>query len=120
MSNEIAVRPKPIDHVSGKWLQYREMAANYADLGRRLKRLETELRNEVGDAVAATIFGEVVVTYQPIDRFRTTQFADDNPVLYKEFTRPRLVDFFDVEAFKEAHPNLYSQYQSRQWRPKDV
>jgi hypothetical protein len=96
------------------------MQANYVELGKQLNRLETELRNEVGDAHAATIFGEVVVTYQPINRFRTTQFAEDNPVLYKEFTRPRLVDEFDVEAFREAHPNLYALYQSRQWRPKDA
>lgn len=110
---------KAIDHVSGKFLRYVEMRSNRDELDRQIKKLEAELRTEVGDAHEATIFDEVVLTYKPIDRFQGKQFAEDNPILAKEFTRPVVVDQFDVEAFKAAHPNLFAQYQSRQWSVKE-
>lgn len=117
MSQELD-KVKAIDHVAGKWLQYREMRDNRDALDKQISKLEQELREAVGDATEATIFGETVVTNKPVNTFRAKEFAADNPVLFKEFTRPVLKDEFDVDAFKAAHPNLFTQYQSRQFRVK--
>lgn len=107
---------KQLDHISDKFLLLVEKRRALKDLEAEVKRLDRDIRAEVGDAEEATIFNEVVIRNDPVNKFKAKEFEKDNPTLFKEFTRPVVVYDFDVPAFQAAHPNLYVQYQSRQFR----
>lgn len=119
MGKEMATKVA-IDHLSGTYLEYMEKRRTVDILTKEMEKLEAKIREAVGDAEAATVFGEVVITNRPIKRFKAKALEEDNPTLYKEYTRPVIVDQFDAEAFQADHPNLYQQYQSRQFIWKEA
>lgn len=118
MSQELT-KVVAIDHMSGTYLEAVERRRAIKVMEAELARLERKLRAAIGDNEAATIFGEEVITNRPVKKLRAKQLAEDNPVLYKQYTRPMLVDQFDAEAFQADHPNLYEQYRSRQFLYKE-
>lgn len=115
-SKEIATVTRSLDHISDKFLLYVEKLAALKRMQLDFDRLEQEIRHEVGTADEATIFGEPVISNKLINKFKEGEFKNDNPLLHKEFIRPMVVEKFDQDAFREQHPNLYTQYQSRQFR----
>lgn len=115
-SKEIATVTRSLDHVSDKFLLYVEKRAALERAKSEVEKLEKEIRYEVGTADEATIFGEPVISNKLINKFKEGEFKNDNPLLHKEFTRPMVVEKFDQDAFRKQHPNLYTQYQSRQFR----
>lgn len=104
-----------LDHISDKFLLLAEKRRELKRLEAEVAKLDREVRAEVGTAEEATVFGEVVVTNHFVNKFREGQFKKDNPVLWKEFSRRVSRTEFDAEWFRSAHPNLYEQYQSRQF-----
>lgn len=115
-SKEIATVTRSLDHVSDKFLLYVEKRAALKRMQFEVDKLENEIRHEVGTADEATILGETVISNKLINKFKEGEFKNDNPLLHKEFIRPMVVEKFDQDAFREQHPNLYTQYQSRQFR----
>lgn len=103
-----------------EFLRYHELLAKQAEIGKELDQLKAKFRQRIGNNHQATIYGEVVFTYAPINRFAAGDFAKDHPMLAKEYTRPVVTDELDVEALKAAHPALYAQYQVRQFSTKKV
>lgn len=103
-----------------KYLRYRDLVAQKNDIDREIATLKGEFQRVMGTNHSATIDGEEVFTYAPINRFAAGDFAKEHPVLAKEFTRPVVTDELDVEALKAAHPALFEQYRVRQFNTKKV
>lgn len=120
MGNEVAIPTVALDHMSSVYLEYMEKRKTIEILLKEKSKLEAQLREAVGDNEQATIMGEVVVTNAPVNKLRAKELEKRNPGLYKQYLVPRLVDVFNVEAFQSEHPNLYSQFQSRQFLFKEA
>lgn len=103
-----------------KYLLYRATKDQLDVLKKRVDTYKKEFQNLMGDAREATIAGEVVFTYDNTETFRWVQFAEENPVLAKTYTKPVLKDVPDLEALKRDHPALYERYRSRQFVTKKV
>ncbi len=118
-TNLPAATPKQsIDQIAGTFYVYQRLREQRDALQDEIDRLELELRNAIGDAHEATINGQTVLTYAPVNKMRTTDLKKDNPDLYKQFVTKRVVEEFDPELFKQMHPELYGIYQSRSFRLK--
>jgi hypothetical protein len=83
-------------------------------------RLRNEFIARIGKNHIATIAGQEVFTNKPTAAFRGKEFAADHPLLAKEFTRTVAKPELDVDALKAAHPNIWREYQSRQFRIVNV
>lgn len=84
------------------------------------EHLRAEFVKRIGQNHVATIAGREVFTNKPTATFRGRDFIADHPLLAKEFTRPVMKDELDVEALKAAHPTIWRDYQSRQFRIVNV
>jgi hypothetical protein len=120
MSNEVAVPSVALDHMSSVYLEYMEVRKTMDILAKQKEKLETQLRDAVGEHEQATIMGEVVITNRPTKTFKAKDLERDNPNLYKEYVRLKYVEVFDKDTFAVDHPNLYTQYQSRQFLFKEA
>lgn len=118
-SNEVAVPVATLDHMSSVYLEYMEKRNTIAILAKEAEKLEAKLRQAVGDSHEATIMGEVVITNRPINRLRAKELEKHNPDLYKQYLVPKVVEVFNSEAFQAENPNIYAQFQSRQFLLKD-
>lgn len=117
---EPTVALETITNGAGTLYMLREVRAQIAELEKKKKKLETELRRAVGDAQAVTFGPDVVITNRPTDRFRGKDFANEQPILAKEFTRPVMTDELDLAALEAAHPEIFRRYQSRTFKILDV
>lgn len=103
-----------------KYLLYRSVRADYEAKKKQYETLKKDFQSLMGDAREAVIAGEVVFTYDNTDTFRWVQFAEENPILAKQYTKPVVKDVPDLEALKRDHPALYERYRSRQFVTKKV
>lgn len=115
-------RPPTVDLSAheDKYLLYRAVRAEYEAKKKQYEALKKDFQGLMGDAREAIIDGEVVFTYDSTDTFRWTQFAEENPVLAKQYTKPVLKDVPDLENLRQDHPALYERYRSRQFVTKKV
>jgi hypothetical protein len=108
-----------LDHISDKYLLYREKRSRLETLKDEVEKLRAELENEIGDAEEARIMDEPVITYGFIDKLKTSELKKDNPDLFEEYVRAVVKKEFDPVTFKKDHPNLFKRYQSRQFKVVD-
>lgn len=118
MAKELAT--VAIDHVSSTYLEYIEKRRTITILAKEMEKMEQILREAVGSNEVATIMGDVVITNKPSKRLKARELEADNPDLYGEYVKPVLVDQFDSEAFRNEHPALFRQYQSRSFLFKEA
>ena len=95
------------------WLQAQENAKRWNQVA---ADYEARLQQLIGDHTAATIAGHTVITYRPIDRYRTTDLRKAYPDLTERFVREKTSVAFDVTAFAAAHPDLAAQFRTRVFR----
>ena len=117
---EPTVALETITHGAGTLYMLREVRAQIAVLEKQKKKLEDDLRRAVGDANVVTFGDDVVITNRPTDRFRGKDFANEQPILAKEYTKPVVVDQLDLEALEREHPEIFRHYQSRTFKILDV
>lgn len=102
------------------YLLYRADRDKYEYYKKRVEQHKAQFRKLMGDATLATIAGEDVFTYDKTAAFKGKEFAEDNPVLAAQYTKPVFKDELDVEALKRDHPALYERYRVRQLNTKKV
>lgn len=100
-----------VDHDTYKLLQ--EAKANTAAWAAEAARLSDKLREEMGDAYAATIDGVKVYTNRPKDQYAEARLIRDYPDLTEHFFTSKLQRVFDLDAFKAKFPDLAAQYRVR-------
>lgn len=76
-------------------------------------RLKNKLMEEMGDAYAATIDGVKVYTYRPRDQYAEGRLIKDYPDLTAHFFEVQRQNVFNVEKFREAHPDIAEKYRVR-------
>lgn len=117
---EPAVALETIKNGAGTLYMLRQVKAEIAELEKKKKKLETELRRAVGPAHVVTFGEDVVITNRPTDRFRGKDFEAEQPVLAKEYTKSVLREELDLEELERDHPVIFAQYQSRTFKILDV
>jgi hypothetical protein len=104
----------------------------YADLERQEKFLADtikewtaqleEVRKKIQDVMdaagadEATIAGRPAFTWHRINKFRSKDFIKDRPNLAQQYIEPKVVDVFNDQRLKKDNPELYAEYQSRQFK----
>jgi hypothetical protein len=78
------------------------------------ERLRKKFEVALGDAYAATVDGEKVFTYRPKDAYAEARLREDYPDLTEHYVEWAYVSQFNFDKFKQAHPDIAKQYQSRQ------
>lgn len=76
-------------------------------------RLKAKFLEEMGDAFAATIDGEKVYTYRPKDQYAVSRLIKDYPDLTEHFFETQRQSVFNVDRFREAHPDIAEKYRVR-------
>jgi hypothetical protein len=90
-----------------KYLEYKKKTGEWSAHRQMIRDRITGL---TGNAPVVKIGDEVVLTFAPKDQFSGTRFAAEYPDLAAEFTRVRAESYLDVEALREAHPDLAARY----------
>lgn len=103
-----------------KYLLYRHARTQEEAWRKKAASLKAEFQALMGEATLATIAGEEVFTYDKTATFKGKEFAEENPVLAAQYTKPILKDELDVQALKRDHPALYERYRSRSFNVKKV
>jgi hypothetical protein len=76
-------------------------------------RLRKEIEAEAGDAYAMTVDGRKVITNRPKEQYAEARLIKDYPDLVQHFMVPRVQNVFDMEQFREHHPEVAKQYRVR-------
>lgn len=76
-------------------------------------RLSNRLREEMGDAFAATVDGEKVYAYRPQANYAVARLQKDYPDLTRHFMKSQVVEALDIALFARAHPEIAEQYRVR-------
>lgn len=78
-----------------------------------VNRLAARLRDEMGEAFAATVGGEKVYTYRPQDKYAVARLRQDYPDLTEHFLKHEMTVTLDIAAFALRHPEIADQYRVR-------
>ena len=76
-------------------------------------RLKAKFLEEMGDAFAATVDGEKVYTYRPKDQYAVSRLIKDFPDLTEHFFETQRQSVFNIDKFREAHPDIADKYRVR-------
>jgi hypothetical protein len=96
-----------------QWLEVRELIK----VGEaEEKRLRAEIEQALGDATAATVSGQKVITYRPKATYNTKGILRDYPELAEHFMTMRVENTFDAYQFAAHHPSIAEKYQTREFR----
>lgn len=93
-----------------KWQQAKASVAAWTVEYERLKKL---VYAQVGDAFAATVDGEKVLTYRPQVNYADARLRKDYPDLTEHFMTMKVETVFDVDAFAAHHPEIAEKYRVR-------
>lgn len=100
-----------VDHDT--WKLYQEAKAAVQSWTIEMVRLKRKLLEEMGDAYAATVDGQKVVTYRPKDQYAEARLREDYPDLTAHFVEHRMEAIFNMEAFRKRHPEIAEKYRVR-------
>lgn len=89
----------------------REIKAGIEALNEDLCLVENQLRNLLGDAEAAVLDGEPVITWKRNGTFSAKRFKAEHPDLADKYTR--LVTAIDTKALAADHPETYRAFRAR-------
>lgn len=79
----------------------------------RYNELKKQMQERIGDAYAATVDGVKVLTYRPKATYAESRLRQDYPDLTQHFMELTVQDTFNIDKFKEAHPDIAEQYRVR-------
>lgn len=95
------------------WKLYQEAKANMKGWTQEMIRLRKKLESEIGTAAAGTVDGEKVVTYRYKDQWAVTSLVKDLPDLTAHFFEPTYEQKFNMDKFREQHPDIAEKYRVR-------
>lgn len=98
------------------WLAYRQAVTNAQAWQRIAERLRSDIEARIGEATAGTVNGEKVVYYRPSEKWAVSRIRADYPDLTMHFMRMKEQPYFDIEAFRQKHPDIADKYQVRSFR----
>ena len=105
---------EPTAEISGDVLKlYEEALANSKAWADRANEYRTRLLDELGDAYAGTVDGVKVVAHRPKDQYAISRLRSDYPDLTEHFLSWKTEQVFDLDKFRNAHPEILEQYQVR-------
>ena len=93
-----------------KWKTAKEAADAW---GKEAARLRAELEQQIGEAHAGMVDGVKVVTFRPVSKWAESRLVRDYPELAEQYRRTEERVFFDLDRFRQVHPDIAEKYQSR-------
>ncbi len=99
----------------GNWLEARAAAAAWAKLEQRYRE---ELEGQIGDAYAATIDGEKVISYRPASGYAEAALRRAYPELTQHYvhTITKAEEVFDMDLFARAFPEKADEFRIRPFK----
>ena len=79
-------------------------------------RLRAVLEAAIGEADAATVNGQKVVTNRPTERIAVKRLQEDYPALTEHYWRDNVVHEFDLSSFVRVHREIAERYRVRSLR----
>ena len=79
----------------------------------RYEELKKEMQGLIGDAYAATLDGVKVLTYRPKAGYAEARLKEDYPDLTAHFYAYKTENVFNMDKFREAHPDIAEKYRIR-------
>lgn len=76
-------------------------------------RLRKELEEQAGGAYALTVDGQKVITNRPKEQYAEARLIKDYPDLVQHFMKPRVRTEFDMDDFRQHHPDVAEMYRVR-------
>lgn len=98
------------------WDRYSKAVSAYNGWKAYLESLREEIEAVIGDAHAAKVGDQKVITYRPIDTFSVAGIKRDYPEIAQHFVHEVTREEFDLAAFRKQHAEIAEKYQSRQFR----
>lgn len=95
-----------------------EASDNIAFWKGQYDKYKAQLDEILGDATAATVDGQVVLTYRYEERFRGGDFQKMYPDTYRTFVTEVVEKKFDLALFKASRPDLYREFRVRAMKNK--
>lgn len=77
------------------------------------ERLYKRIVEQLGDAYAGTVNGEKVLTYRPKADYAESRLRKDYPDLTEHFMEYRTEVKFNLDKFRDAHPEIADRYRIR-------
>lgn len=111
--------PATLDEIADLVFMEAMLREYVADWKEKLEVCQAKLQAAIGDNETATLGGKLVFTWKYIDRLNETDLKKHSPNLYSAFTHLVEVPKFDKDIFRQAYPELFRQYQVRQFKRVD-
>ena len=80
------------------------------------KELVAEIKEEMGEATAATVDGATVLTYRYKQGWSTSGLIRDYPELVEHYMTMNVKRELDMYQFAAHHPDIAQKYQTREFR----
>ena len=105
-----------LDHLAGKAQAANEARQRAAELIAFADQQDAEIKEAMGDAEEATIFGVPYFTYTKKAAYRFAQFQNDHPHVYRQYLRPVMKEELDKDKLLAEQGDLLVDYQTREFR----
>lgn len=116
MTQQNTAETVALDSFAGKATSAREARAQAAELIAFAEMLEQEIKEAMGDARKATIFGVPYFTYQPKNAYSWRKFEDDHPHIARSYKTVQEVEVLDKEKLLAEQGDILANYQTREFR----
>jgi hypothetical protein len=97
------------------WLEAKTAAAAWAKLE---KGYRDQLEQQIGDAFAATVDGEKVISYRPANGYAEAALRQAYPDLAQHYvhTITKSEEVFDMDLFARAFPEVAARFRIRPFK----
>lgn len=86
------------------------------EFAKDLKTVQSQIQEAMGESEIALIDGRPAITYSRIEKLRGKDLEKDYPIIYEACSKDVVKHELDPDLLKLAHPEIYRQYQSRQFK----
>lgn len=107
---------KQLDHIAAKVRLYDRAVQEYNEMGARIKALQQEIAEDMGEANSAVVDGVEVFTFNKKNSYRTGELRADYGDLCQHYMVPKTGMELDMAKFAKDHPSIAARYQTREFR----
>lgn len=105
-----------LDAFAAKIAAAQEARRNAEELIAFAEGIEAEIKEAMGDAIEATVFGAPRFTYNKKQAFRFAEFKKDHPHIYRNYVEMVEQPVLNKEKLLAEQGDVLADYQTREFR----